>query len=45
MMIDLGETDIFERHVTEAGNRIVGHKVAAADFLKKLANGLGVHGV
>src|SRR5262252_874070 len=45
MMINLGESQIFEWKVTQAINRIVGRERASADLLKEVSYGLGVQGV
>lgn len=42
MVIDFGESEIFEREMAEASNRVVGRDLAFAHLLEKLANGFGV---
>lgn len=42
VMIDLSETEIFERKMTQARDGIVWSQLAFANLVKKLANGFGV---
>jgi hypothetical protein len=42
MVIDLGESEILERQVAEAGDGVVGRQFAFADFLEKLPDRFGV---
>jgi hypothetical protein len=42
-MVDLGEAEIFERHVAQACDRIVGRDFRLPDILEKFADRCGVH--
>jgi hypothetical protein len=42
VVIDFGESEILERQVAEAGDRVVGRQFAFADLLEKLADRFGV---
>src|SRR5258708_12339158 len=44
MMIHLGESEIFERQMTQAFDGVIGRKFAAADLIEKFTDGVGVHG-
>ncbi len=43
VMIDFGEAEIFERHMAQARDRIVGLELALSHLFEKLADGFGVH--
>src|ERR1700722_14700306 len=44
MMIDLGKTQVFERQVTQALDRVVRREFASADRVEEFADGICVHG-
>ena len=45
MVIDLGESEVFEWEMAETLHRLVGRELFGADLLKELAEGSRVHGV
>ena len=44
MMVDFGESEVFEGQMAKTVNRFVGRKFAAAHLLEEFADGFGVHG-
>jgi len=42
MMIQLGESQVFEWHMPQALHRFIGRELAPADLLEKFANGISV---
>ena len=42
MMIELGESQVFEWHVPQALHRFIGRELAAANLFEKFANGISV---
>src|ERR1051326_8479048 len=43
MMVDPGETKIFKRHMTQAGDGFIGRDRAAADCFQKFTDACGIH--
>ena len=44
MVIELGESQIFEWKMANALDSLIGRKLAPADLLEKFADGIGVQG-
>jgi hypothetical protein len=43
MVINLGKTQVFKRHVPHAGNSFIGRNCAFANILQQFAEGSGIH--
>jgi hypothetical protein len=44
VVVELGETEVLKRQVTEALDGVVGGETLFSNLLEEMAKGLGVHG-